>query len=306
MGGEVSASWPDAGSNKSKQTTELPAYKWSDELNKWSAMTVSKRLHVLPQGIETLTIVTWNVWFDQFMFARRCQEIIDILLHLDADFICIQEATAAFVTGLCAQDFVRKNYYVSDVEGKTFSRYGVMMLSKFEVSKFCKFDFEVSVMERSLLATPFLLPRKNSTDSKDEVFVVSTSHLESLDQFAKARISQIDETMQILASSPHAIFCGDCNCSAEAKENSHFTEEFSDTWKLINSDDPGYTMPKTDMFPPWRPDRIYLKSLSQRISCQDIIKIGTDPIDYPELDPSTVAVQTPSDHNGLFAKLTLK
>eukprot|EP00475_Leptophrys_vorax_P003431 TRINITY_DN12030_c0_g1_i1.p1 TRINITY_DN12030_c0_g1~~TRINITY_DN12030_c0_g1_i1.p1 ORF type:complete len:358 (-),score=73.44 TRINITY_DN12030_c0_g1_i1:113-1186(-) len=246
------------------------------------------------------SLVTWNVWFDSFMFGRRCQEMFAILRKLNPDFICFQEVTSNFVSLICKEEFVRESYFVSDVNGNTVQNYGTMMLSRYALDSFHRFNFESSAQGRSLLAAPFSF-------ASESAFVVSTSHLESISKYAPLRIEQLEKSFELLDSTSNAVMCGDFNFCQDWKENSHIRAEYVDLWQHLRGDEPGYTMPPRGTFKAWRPDRILLKSDADAILPLEIMKIGTEPIDYPELNEKekSTFVLTPSDHHGLFAKFSL-
>jgi endonuclease/exonuclease/phosphatase family metal-dependent hydrolase len=248
------------------------------------------------------TLLTWNVWFDSFMFERRCKEIFTIIRKFNPDFVCFQEVTRNFINLMCKEEFVRETYFVSDVDGRTVSPYGTLILSKYELDCFHQFSFERSEQGRSLLAAPFMFHRDTS-----ETLVVSTSHLESIGRNAPVRIEQLGISFKILETVPNGILCGDFNFCQDWKENSHIPDSYEDLWHNLRPEEFGYTMPPNGRFKAWRPDRVLLKSESKLISSVEICKIGTEPIEYPDMTEGEkeVFVLTPSDHHGLFAKFII-
>ena len=126
-----------------------------------------------------LTILTYNVWFDNFYKHERYLVIMRILEQSDADFICLQEVTEDFKALLMAEDWAKKKYFVSGSSMFTF--YGVLIMSKWPC-KFYEREFVYSRMGRSILLCEALI--------NDKPFIVSTVHLESLDN-AKVRRDQL-------------------------------------------------------------------------------------------------------------------
>jgi endonuclease/exonuclease/phosphatase family metal-dependent hydrolase len=242
-----------------------------------------------------LSVVTWNVWFEDFKFETRTREIIRILKELDADFVCLQEVTPRFVQMICDDLWVQKSYCVSDCDGSTVRPYGVMMLTKFKVAEFHNFDFTESMMGRSLLVANY-----------GQRFAVSTSHFESLNFNMNARIEQLRLSTEILRTIDHSIVCGDFNFSSDWMENAHIPEDFIDIWAHLHPEEKGFTMPDCGRFPAWRPDRILLRSL-ETIIPQEMIRIGEKPLEYPDIPVKERSrfVLTPSDHQGLYCKLKI-
>lgn len=287
--------WPDArlrdqwGSCYS--TRHAFSYAW--DTGEWSRVN-SHSTYISQE--QQVTLITWNVWFDKFMFDKRVAEIIRIIVEKDADLVCLQEVTPRFVQFLCKDEEIRKKYVLSDVDGASVNPYGVLMMSKFKVDAFHNFAFPESGMGRSLLCSVFQL------EGKESKFAITTSHLESLDYNSNSRIEQMRLSFEILSTFKHSVICGDFNFSSEWLENSHIPSDFIDIWPHLHPEESGFTMPECGRFSAWRPDRILLSST--QIIAEEIERIGFDPLDYPEITPRerSRCVLTPSDHQGLYCK----
>lgn len=99
----------------------------------WTNLVESPWVEVVGGPPRKLTILTYNVWFDNFYKHERYLVIMRILQQSDADFICLQEVTEDFKALLMAEDWAKKKYFVSGSSMFTF--YGVLIMSKWP----CKF-----------------------------------------------------------------------------------------------------------------------------------------------------------------------
>lgn len=91
----------------------------------------------------------------------------------------------------------------------------------------------------------------------DKPFIVSTVHLESLDN-AKVRRDQLLESFRLLTCVNDSFIVGDFNFhSTWTAEHTTITESnFTDVYLDLSGDQEGFTMPRTPYFPEWRPDKI--------------------------------------------------
>lgn len=63
-----------------------------------------------------IKFITYNVWFEDYDFEERADELSKILESSSPDYICLQEVTKRFVEIVTAKSFVMKDYYVSLVK----------------------------------------------------------------------------------------------------------------------------------------------------------------------------------------------
>ncbi len=65
---------------------------------------------------KTLKFISYNVWFEDHNFFERAETLNEIFEKSDADFICLQEVTAKFFEILLKKQYIKENYYVSQVK----------------------------------------------------------------------------------------------------------------------------------------------------------------------------------------------
>ena len=180
-----------------------------------------------------LTIVTWNVWFDNREYHRRMEYILNHTLSLDPDIACFQEVLGEFVEIILHHPQVIEKYSVSPFHS---TYYGVLTLVKKEYRPtFHTIEFPTQ-MGRELLKTTF--------EINQNVVTVGNVHLESLAS-QKCREEQLKICAKELSKSPIAFLVGDFNFCSERNfiiqsgvplENDVLARElpeFHDLWKTF-------------------------------------------------------------------------
>lgn len=246
---------------------------------------------------DTLTLATLNTWFGDYYFKERWRAITELLRETNADIIALQEMTCASLKLILKEDWIRDEYFISDIAGSTLSSYGVMLLSRIPI-KFLNLHPLTSVMGRHVLIAEF--------EINGERLLVGTSHLESLRHSARIRYIQLQKIFKLLNASDNSVLMGDFNFCSSWEENSNIDSGYSDLWERLRSDDPGYTE-DTDINlmrrvlnreeKKVRFDRIISRSALSRWTPKKINRIGLQPIssDHPDIFPS--------DHFGLMGRL---
>ena len=278
-------------------------YTWNSTEQRWQEDCSSAHSG---QGIEAtrqmLRCVSYNVWFDQHQFHKRCMALFDILRHSDAHCICLQEVLPDFIEILVQQEWVRQRFCVSDTTGSTLGAYGVLMLIDRSVmpSQFTLHPLE-SAMGRSLLTCRVRVAGEDCT--------IATIHLESLDN-ARCRANQLAAIWQILdrvSANGHAVLMGDFNFSDGPRfqiEQQALDAKYIDVWKQINPQVAGHTMRASGPYPAWRPDQALVRSNRFVPIAADLI--GIDSIgECNECDAKGLQC-LPSDHYGLRFEFGLK
>jgi len=246
-----------------------------------------------------LTVVTFNVWFGEFMQTARFDALLDIISRCDPDVVGLQEVTPEHVEHVLAQDWIRRNYWVSDASARSVQPHGVFLLSRLPVHGVALCELP-SQKDRKLLVADL--------HANGQPLAVGTVHLESSPDSTPLRLAQLDTVLPSLLGARHAVLMGDFNFGpAQRAEQSRVEGRYLDLWDALRGDDPGYTE-DTDVNrmrlihkrkeKRVRFDRILLRSASPGWVPSAIRRIGTDPISaaLPEVFPS--------DHFGLVGTLT--
>ncbi len=244
---------------------------------------------------ESLSVVTYNIWFGEIASYQRWAAILDQLQDLAPDIIALQEVTHDFLGLLRANHWIRNHFMISDAYGTTIQSYGVVILSRIVPEHFTLYDLP-SKMGRKLLLAGF-----------PGSIAVSTIHLESLRPSRPLRERQFAQCVEILSSFDHAVFMGDMNfCSSWPQENRRVPADYADVWPTLRPEEPGYTVDsvRNPMLSSMgksrkqtRYDRIFLRTSQSQWRPERIQLIGTSSIGDNEF-------LFPSDHFGLWAQFT--
>ena len=276
----------------------LPA-RFNRDIDEWNSIENSGTTI----KADILTFVTYNTWFDDFHFEKRFRAITEILRESNADIIALQEITNASLEIFLQEDWVKNNYFISDISGSTLTswkstqkdfNYGVILLSRIPI-KSLNLHPLTSELGRHVLIAEF--------DINGQKCLIGATHLESPGsslpeedrrRMAKLRPVQLRECFSLLNDSDHSVLMGDFNFSWE--ENSNIASSYLDFWGILRSDDPGYTA-RFRSEDPVRIDRILSRSADQSWKPTKIDRIGMKPIssDSPDVFPS--------DHFGLIGVL---
>ncbi|CAF1492393.1 unnamed protein product [Rotaria sordida] len=288
-------------SGMQEEEFSIPLWEYNKERQRW----LQKQPDQNNQTIywEKFRVITYNIWFSENYQPIRFNSLCDILNKSQAQIIGLQEMTTNILQQLLLQEFVQERYYLSDVDGRTFTGwYGVLLLidSRFYVSKLSLINFPQSKMGRRLLLAEIKL-------DENEIIRIGTVHLESLDN-KQERLSQLDICRKVLNRSPATcILMGDFNfhaCGQENIDQINRLPQWIDVWiYLMGYDNHGYTF-DTEMNSMTkihngssdrsRLDRIIL--LSQTIIPTQIQILGNQPIAH-----HGQFYLFPSDHFGLTA-----
>lgn len=234
---------------------------------------------------QTLSIVTYNIWFEAVARDERCQGLAELLEARRPDIIGLQEATLRMLRPLLEQEWVRRDYWCSASPHSHGGTHGVVLLARPEPVRLA-FDPLPGVMGRRLLWADFADLR------------VGVVHLESSAHSAPVRAEQLEVIFSRLAEAASAVLMGDFNLCSSSDENRRLDPGYVDLWARLRPEEPGYTV-DSERNPMLRRqekrvrlDRILLRS--ERWQATGVEMLGTEPI-----APNVLV----SDHFGLEAQL---
>jgi tyrosyl-DNA phosphodiesterase 2 len=268
-----------------------------------------------PRATNALRFVTFNVWFGKFYLAQRFRALMRILRECDADFVCLQEASVAFLELLRDDEWVRATYFLSDPHGDSFRttiHYGVVMLSKRPpLGDVWLLTPLPTAMGRKLLRARFAVDEDDKGDGEE--FVVATVHLESLQNPAR-RTEQLEVIKGILAPCRNVALMGDFNLCATSPENANVDRlGMVDSWAAVRPSEPGWTEDGTvngmlallhdAATRQLRFDRIMVRAGTWRPTAVELL--GTQRLDPAEVGGCWDPVW-PSDHFGLTCTIERK
>ena len=241
-----------------------------------------------------LTFVTYNVWFGQDHRYKRCEALLRIVRDCRADVIALQEIMPDFLEVVLEMQWVRENYYVSDLKGDTVQPYGVLLLSRLPISRLYHCEMP-SNMFREMLVAEYLI--------NGQTMKVATVHLESGRESARERVQQLDIIFPRLQDAPHTVLMGDFNFHSCAWEGGYIDPSYGNMWDVLEGAEPDFAAAAVDLNAMLHRekmkqllgfDRILLRSTAPGWQPQSIHLLGAEPI-----SPEDSGV-FPSDHFGLM------
>lgn len=158
-----------------------------------------------------LTILTWNIWFNETNKQHRTKTILNEIKELNTDIIALQEITAESL------DIIKQsNYHI--IGTPLYYSYDTIILSKYPPLSWNRYQLPNSKMGRNLLLTTLQLPHQEIN--------IGTFHLESI--FSKDSEKLKEEQLQFIeAISPsNSILMGDTNFKNNTKPNTKLIDIF--------------------------------------------------------------------------------
>jgi tyrosyl-DNA phosphodiesterase 2 len=255
-------------------------------------------INSLPQNVtrETLTFATFNTWFGEHFDNERYNAISNLLSVHRPDFIAFQEITPKSLASFIGQQWIRDEYFSSDIDGSTLGDYGVLILSRLPLNTIKLIPLP-SFMGRDLLLVEVLVNGSS--------LWVATVHLESM-KYSNLRGAQLKSIFEFLKDTPNVALMGDFNfCSSWEEENDRIEPAYHDIWELLRGNEPGYTEDTSinkmrylikGKHKQVRFDRVLLKASEWTPTSIELL--GTEPIspEHPDVFPS--------DHFGLLCQIS--
>jgi endonuclease/exonuclease/phosphatase family metal-dependent hydrolase len=267
----------------------LRPYRFDASAGTWVAGSAIER-----PGKGRLTIVTYNLWFGERHWEERIGALLGLVRQCGADVIGFQEVTPPHLERILAEDWIRRDYQVSDAVGDTLEPHGVLLLSRLAVSSL------------ALCHLPSRKDRKmvvGMLEAGAGTIVVGTVHLESAPLSLPVRLEQLDQVLPSLHGAKNAVLMGDFNFdSSDRDEQSRIEPGYTDLWPALHTGEPGYTVDSVrnrmrllhkQKHKRARFDRILLRSMAAGWEPESIRLLGTQPISAQCPDVY------PSDHFGL-------
>lgn len=193
----------------------------------------------LPTPGPLLTSLTYNVLFDSFARhhlspgARR-RAIFEHLRGSGADLIALQEVEPTFLEALLEQDWVRRDFFVSDgPELSSVTPNGQVLLSRWPMRcAWYKFSPQKALL---LTEVDFGEPRPP--------MAVAVVHLTSdrAKNAPKKRAEQVERLLSLTRSANELMIMGDFNLRGTTHDADFLGAELVDVWPSLRPRDPGYS-----------------------------------------------------------------
>lgn len=260
--------------------------------------------------MNVLTVVSYNIWFDETLRLERTVSLIQTIHNLNPDVICLQEVIPEIYDIL----ITLLSDYRFHFPKKINKDYGCVTFSKYPITKCLDFEYKNSKMGRSLVITKIEYPYHKTSDEGISIekldIVIANSHFESLFKRLNENETKMDQyliaknMLETLHNTyKNVILCSDTNVMSheEEKLNTIF-DTWHDAWILKGSNLNDYTYDSetniylkiklTKFVCRSRIDRIIFKGENCAIEEFNTIKASKDCIE-------------PSDHYGVYGKFLL-
>ena len=166
-----------------------------------------------------LTVVSYNVMFNDILLLPRHQVLVKLLLKNSSDVICLQEIQSGFAPWFieCLAEQYAPVLYSLNPE---LRQYGELIFVKYGIEQLL---FEcIPLPSKMGRALQYVQIKKDA-----EIWNIITFHLESLN-CSKVRQNQLGILWENYGDLPHTIFCGDTNM--RDTEKCDLPEHMSDAW----------------------------------------------------------------------------
>jgi len=164
-----------------------------------------------------LSVMSWNVYFDDISGQTRYPKIINAIDKHQADIICLQEVTDSFIKNIQISSLNTQYKLIMTSEKKNYRN---IILTKLKSINSGSIQIPTN-MNRSV---PYITFSKNNTLIK-----LANVHLDSMLNDTELRINQINKILSHINSDESLILCGDVNYGDDNKENILTEKHFKDS-----------------------------------------------------------------------------
>jgi len=309
-------------------------FEFNEARNSWLEMRPTKKGD---SPIPTqFSVITFNTWFSSHRQKERTDALLDILQTEAPTVICLQEVTSTNLNIITSNEFIRRAYIMSDIDGRHFQGYGVVILVSKELadsasfitcycrplpSNFCRrvhfvdLKFSCGDVNRILRFVSVHLESSSGAHKvRTDQLKIITTMIKETEEVKNYRVSTVQEE-QIAkdADNIHCFFVGDFNFDYDwLLRNGNKCGEYEvlrhcglkDAWREIRPEEEGYSMPASSGHPAKRID--YVMYYSNKYLPQEISLIGTENISEEKCEKCSISnrVCSPSDHFGIHCKFS--
>lgn len=266
--------------------------------NQESMNQAPKRREVAKPKLDTykprLSVLTWNIWFDNKNQKERTLRIIQIIKQLDVDIVCLQEVTVSSHALIKSRLLGYQLFQIFIEEGY---EYGTCILCKKDTVRVIDpyyYDFPETQMGRKILGCEIELLKFGSN------MHILTTHLESMWDNKDVRNQQFNVIKEVIADLDNLILAGDFNiCShKETIEKNIQSTNLIDSWIQIGCPESikwtydGTKNANINGNTKSRLDRIYYRQQTRILKELRLVGLNATGPNIPE---------PPSDHYALYA-----
>jgi endonuclease/exonuclease/phosphatase family metal-dependent hydrolase len=168
-----------------------------------------------------MRILSWNIYFDDESGKERYPLILDELLKLNSDIICLQEVTNDFLKVLKTGESL--NHYTIFYDESCTSYQNIILYRVGIVS-----SGRLKLSSRMNRHAPYIRFKGGEHE-----FTLVNVHLESMFEDTQIRLDQLREIEDHFREVENLIICGDMNFGDKDQENTEVLKRY----KLVAKDD---------------------------------------------------------------------
>lgn len=260
-------------------------------------------MNYIEKNNKTLSVLSYNIWFDDYLKQERLHSLIYNIMLLNPDVICLQEVMSD-VYNIIKNKFPEYNFYPKKMDRK----YGCIIMSKHNIKMAKTIELTSSMCRNLLIAlieVRMEYMEKDMICCDNKMIVITNCHYES--EFKKNninKIAQYNETLKYLNDIYYTygtvIHCADTNIT-ELEEEKYITkdESWKDSWIEAGSDKEDCYTYDYNTNENLQERNIKLRSRIDRIVYRD--NNNLDITDFRLIRGDNLYIQ-PSDHHGVYVQ----
>lgn len=227
----------------------VPVLMYSDRINKWEpqAANSAKTSHFPLLSDSDLKVITFNIWFSERYWAKRCEELISTISSRRPHVAVLQEVCARTVKYILEHKRIQDQYALTDPNVVTRSNwYGLLTLVRKDVATAggVRAEYHFYGPHKTNLGRGLLLIQFDA--DKDLCVTVGNTHLESPipGVLASHRAAQLEMCAEIFAKQPKPswfVLGGDFNFMQERETETLGKLAWIDAWRHCHPDEEGLT-----------------------------------------------------------------
>eukprot|EP01012_Entosiphon_sulcatum_P011075 TRINITY_DN16631_c0_g1_i1.p1 TRINITY_DN16631_c0_g1~~TRINITY_DN16631_c0_g1_i1.p1 ORF type:complete len:1027 (-),score=126.78 TRINITY_DN16631_c0_g1_i1:3-3056(-) len=260
-----------------------------------------------PLGGRPLRIITWNILFDEYdkdviHTSDRYPRVLAELRQASADVVALQEVTEIFVTALQGEDWVRDEYYLSEITRNAIFPYGQLILTRKSLGMP---QIQVVWLSRVKKAVTAFLPVDGTMCAFTVVHLTANNKGEDR---SAAREEQLSALLPVFENCPIHFIMGDFNTSddpipllssLEYRDVFHSsTGRATPGWTYDPFVNPTANVTKGPTSRERRFDRIFVRGLTLEPEVPWQL-LGTEPFAFDCAHCDKTVRLCPSDHYGV-------
>ena len=163
-----------------------------------------------------LSVMSWNIYFDDASGDRRYPEVIKTILNQNPDVVCLQEVTNKFIKQLSDHKELNKYSFINTQGAESYRN---IILTKNKPDQSGTITLPTNMNRYAVYI---------KTNIVNKTLNIINLHLDSMTNDTELRISQLKQILKSTQDDKNILLCGDFNFGEHDKENTFINNYFSD------------------------------------------------------------------------------